>query len=137
MQGLDKSVWIDKNNVIFQFQFTKGKVYNFDRPFLGYVVQYSAGPYYYANQKLIEVAIDLNNVIILPYMKSVKYDENTISWNDGTIWNRVKDLPKKNEMDNIYHYAYALSQQNTDILYERSDRIYGQHPVVKGQILPK
>jgi len=70
-------------------------------------------------------------------MKSVKYDENTISWNDGTIWNRVKDLPKKNEMDNIYHYAYALSQQNTDILYERANRVYGQHPVVKGQILPK
>lgn len=137
MQVLDNSVWIDKNNTVYQFQFSKGKIYNFDRPYLGYLIQYAPGPYFYANQKLIELALDLNNTIILPYMNSVKYNENSISWDDGTTWKRVRDIPKKNEMDNIYHYAYALSQQNTNILYDRTNKVYGQHPVVRGQILPK
>lgn len=136
MQNLDKSIWIDNNNIIFQFQFTKGKIFNFDRPYLGVVIQYSTGNYYYADQKLIEVAIDIKGTIILPYMKSINVDENIIKWNDGSIWKKVNDIPEKNKIENIYHYAHNLATNNSNILYNKINNVYGEHPVVKGQILP-
>ena len=52
-------------------------------------------------------------------------DENTIQWSNGSIWNRVINIPQENHLDKYSTEAVKLQDQtNTNFIKDRMNLTY-------------
>jgi hypothetical protein len=122
---------------IFRIKLATFPLYNNDFPVRGFGEALTPGYYYFPDSTYFDIRISTDGIIHIPLKQSVSFEDNTIIWSDGEIWNKVIDIPKNNQVNYLdFNVSISTAIDDTKKLYEKMNSIYGQHATVPGQKLP-
>ena len=139
LEMINRTFWTSPQKpVVYKFLLSNYNVNNNPLVYQGYILELKPGYYYYPDTSYYDVQIDLNGVIHYALFHSIEVTPNKIVWNNGDVWSK-SEVPKTVSQKNYLNmeYIYDVNKYDTESLYNKMNAIYGQHPVIPGQEIPK
>lgn len=125
---LNNTYWTgdDKNTVYGIFLWSFDPIVNTDYPFQLVFRFFSPGYKYIADTVQLRGGIAMNGQFTYGNgIFGILKDENTIQWSNGSIWNRVINIPQENHLDKYSTEAVKLQDQtNTNFIKDRMNLTY-------------